>query len=259
MKVNVVHDFGPEVILEVNDALLQLFRDYRVFFTAEGQDRLRVGEHIAVMKATEIEPYTGILIGNSIPKMGAYSYSWSDLNSSFKIGRYCSVASGLRLLGVRHPIEALTTNPVCYDANFAPVAKALQDHKSELHSDIKLKQAVVPVVGNDVWIGTNVTLASGIRIGDGAVVAAESVVTKDVPAYTIVGGNPAKFIRYRFEEEVRVRLICSQWWKYNFIDLQELQLSNPVDFLDNFDRKKSELQYWKPQSLNLWNAIQHIA
>lgn len=69
-----------------------------------------------------------------------------------------------------------------------------------------------PVVGNDVWIGTDVTVMSGVRIGDGAVVAANSVVTRDVEPFSIVGGNPARHIKYRFDEPARTKLLELAWW-----------------------------------------------
>src|SRR6185312_6866720 len=72
----------------------------------------------------------------------------------------------------------------------------------------------MPVIGNDVWIGQDVSLNRGVTIGDGAVVAGFSVVTRDVPPYAIVGGNPAKIIKYRFPEETINALLESRWWDY---------------------------------------------
>ena len=70
------------------------------------------------------------------------------------------------------------------------------------------------VIANDVWIGRNATIISGVKIGSGAVIATEAMVTKDVPPYGIVGGNPAKLIRYRFSENIRARLLKLAWWKW---------------------------------------------
>lgn len=71
------------------------------------------------------------------------------------------------------------------------------------------------IIGNDVWIGYGATLMSGVKVGDGAVIAANSVVTKNVEPYTIVGGNPAKVIRKRFEKEVIEKLLKIQWWNWD--------------------------------------------
>ena len=67
-------------------------------------------------------------------------------------------------------------------------------------------------IGNDVWIGTNATILPGVNVGDGAVIGTEAVVTKDVPPYAIVGGNPAKIIKYRFDEETIAKLLQIKWW-----------------------------------------------
>jgi acetyltransferase-like isoleucine patch superfamily enzyme len=77
-----------------------------------------------------------------------------------------------------------------------------------------------PSIGNDVWIGRNATLMSGVQVGDGAVIACGSVVTRDVPPYAIVGGNPAKVIRYRFDDETISALLESEWWNLSDAEIE---------------------------------------
>ncbi len=89
-----------------------------------------------------------------------------------------------------------------------------------------------PASARDVWIGQDVTLARGISLGNGCVVAAKSVVTKSVPPYAIVGGNPAKVIRMRFAEDMVERLLASQWWDYSFVDFGAMRYDEPALFLD---------------------------
>lgn len=107
----------------------------------------------------------------------------------------------------------------------------------------------MPKIGNDVWIGQNLTLNRGLRIGDGAVIAAYSVVIKDVPPFTIVGGNPAKVIKQRFSDEIISKIIESKWWQYAAADILELEINNPLVFLDQFYEKRDTLQKFKPQPL----------
>ncbi|WP_275950878.1 CatB-related O-acetyltransferase [Cytobacillus citreus] len=78
------------------------------------------------------------------------------------------------------------------------------------------------VIGNDVWIGYNATIMPGVNIGDGAIIATNAVVTKDVPSFSIVGGNPAKLIRYRFEEKTIDVLNTFKWWDWDIEKITEL-------------------------------------
>jgi acetyltransferase-like isoleucine patch superfamily enzyme len=118
------------------------------------------------------------------------------------IGKYCSVAFGVTIV-------ASGEHNYCGAANF-PLAAVL---KGDVDRDTFSKGPVR--VGNDVWIGANATILSGVTIGDGAVVAAGSVVTKSVPPYAIVGGAPAKIIKYRFPIETIERLLRLGWWNWH--------------------------------------------
>jgi len=103
------------------------------------------------------------------------------------------------------------------------------------------------VIGNDVWIGNNVTFSSqGIHVGDGAVIAANSLVTKDIPPYTIVGGNPARFIKYRFPLRSIESLLELRWWEYGLEAFTNLDFDMDIEeFIERFsDMKRSG--YIKP-------------
>ena len=139
------------------------------------------------------------------------------------IGRYCSIAAGVSISPHEHPVDWFTTNAISYDALFGwaekfmgrpfPRAKRYSNERSV-------------TIGNDVWIGQGAFIKGGVNIGDGAVVAAHAVVVKDVPPYAIVGGVPAKVIRYRFDEATIKELLELKWWDYDLADFGDLDWSD---------------------------------
>lgn len=126
------------------------------------------------------------------------------------IGRFCSIASGVKVIVNTHPSRTfVSTSPVFYSTIKQCGYTYVSHNKFEEHLTIGGKSIII---GNDVWIGADVTLIGGIKIGNGAIIALGAVVTKDVPPYAIVGGVPAKIIRYRFPENYIERLQNLQWW-----------------------------------------------
>lgn len=118
-----------------------------------------------------------------------------------EIGNFCSIAAGVRfLVDGEHRVDLLTTSPLPGAASSPPPGHGAS--KGPI------------IVGHDVWIGRDATIMAGVRIGTGAVIAACSVVVKDVPPYTIVGGNPAQAIRRRFSDEECEVLLASGWWDW---------------------------------------------
>lgn len=198
--------------------------------------RLKDQEVVVFNEDMKLEKGIGVLAGRSLPlEMGIGSYSWSPLDSSIKIGRFCSIARGLNIIGGRHPIEALTTSSVMYDRSFS-IVNFIENEFGYIHPKNPNKQKPFSVkIGNDVWIGANVTLPRNVNIGNGAVIAANSIVTKDVLPYTIVDGNPAKIIKYRFDLETIQKLLASKWWDYNLKSISSLNMNDPKSFLSNFN------------------------
>ena len=154
---------------------------------------------------------TQYVLGNSTIIIGAYTYGENHLKvkewgegASLIIGKFCSIASDITIfLGGNHCIDWITTYPFGH-INF----ETFGDNKLAGHP---YSNGNV-VIGNDVWIGSGSTIMSGIQIGDGAVIAANSHVVKDVPAYAVVGGNPSKIINTRFSNEVVDLLLVLRWW-----------------------------------------------
>lgn len=118
-----------------------------------------------------------------------------------KIGNFCSIARGTNIQEHNHDTECITTYFVKY--------RVFND---KYGTDAVSKGAIE--IGNDVWIGTGATILTGVKIGDGAVIAANAVVTNDVPPYAIAGGTPAKVLKYRFSEEIIKKLLEIKWWNW---------------------------------------------
>lgn len=131
-------------------------------------------------------------------------HKWGE-GTELHIGKFCSIAANVQVfLGGNHRTDWVTTFP------FGHVSTQEFPWHGQGHPATRGDV----VIGNDVWIGTDAVIMSGVHIGDGAVIAAGSHVVKDVPPYAIVGGNPAKVIRYRFTD-VQIEKLCSiAWWNW---------------------------------------------
>jgi len=154
--------------------------------------------------------------------IGAFSYIGSNsLLREVQIGNYCSIASDVVCGPNQHPIDWLSTHSFVFGDNGgfkgnADFAKIKYQAKSQVQQKKKI------VIGNDVWIGLRAIIMGGVKIGDGAIIAANSVVTKDVEPYSIVGGAPAKLIRKRFTDNETKELDSLVWWNY-FLDSKVIQ------------------------------------
>lgn len=140
--------------------------------------------------------------------IGAHTYIASNTEiENAEIGKYCSVADHCRIGMSGHSLQYLSTSPI-----FTQIENGLQERwiKNEIFPNKDSEERVY--IGNDVWIGSHALINGGVRIGDGACVAAGAVVVKDVPPYAIVGGVPAKIIRYRFSKDIITKLEEVRWW-----------------------------------------------
>lgn len=131
-------------------------------------------------------------------------YHFDFIGDRLIIGKFCQIATGVRFLmnGGTHTLTGFSSYPfIAFGGEWADVP-ILTKSKGDTH------------IGNDVWIGNSATIMPGITIGDGAIIATNSVVTKNVEPYTIVGGNPAKLIRNRFNDETIEKLCKMKWWDW---------------------------------------------
>ena len=141
--------------------------------------------------------------------IGSYTYlNYGTLIQHTTIGNYCSISHNVKMGLGAHPLDLFSTSPIFYKVKNALGVNVVDE-------DIKFKEYAPITIGNDVWIGSDVIIMDGVEIGNGAVVAAGAVVTKNVPAYAIMGGVPAKLIKYRFSESKISSLERSKWWEDN--------------------------------------------
>lgn len=137
---------------------------------------------------------------------GAPRIRWWGEDANLVVGKYCSIAEGVEIyLGGNHRTDWVTTFPFSKFPKAWPAARELTGHPAS-RGDV--------LIGNDVWLGAGCMILSGVRIGDGAVVGARAVVSRDVPPYSIVTGNPATATRRRFDEATINRLLSVAWWDW---------------------------------------------
>lgn len=154
-------------------------------------------------------------------------FNYPEFGDHLIIGKFCQIASGTTFImgPANHRISSVTTYP------FNVFGGAWQEHTPDHMSQLPFKGDTI--IGNDVWIGRECVIMPGVKIGDGAIIAAYSVVTKDVEAYSVVGGNPARFIKKRFDDELISLLLKVKWW-----DFEPDKLVSFLPLLCDFDLDK---------------------
>lgn len=143
--------------------------------------------------------------------LGLYSLlnNYSVIYSDTQVGRYCSIGRFCEIGAAAHPMHFLSTSNVQYSNTL------MRGHEeTNFKRKIKFEYDRHTVVGHDVWVGAKSVIKSGVTIGHGSVIAALSFVNKDVPPYAIVGGIPAKIIRFRFSEKIISELLELEWWEF---------------------------------------------
>lgn len=213
------------------------------------------GEKIYYNAGCSIEPFSTFASGNNLYTCGSFSSIASSLPANTVVGRYTEIAVGCSMMGFRHPIESVSINSATFNFARENIASYFEQYEGSFGVVTK-KGVPIPqpqlqplVIGNDVWIGDNCKLRGGITIHDGAVIASNSVVVKDVPPYAIVAGVPAKIKKFRFPPEIIQGLLESKWWEYELGDMyrENLDFSSPMDFLNRFNIVKGRLRKYNPK------------
>lgn len=177
--------------------------------------KAKVGKKAIIRDGSEVGP--SVVIGDYSYISGPRSYVEAAV-----IGKFCSIARQTVIGASGHDYRLVTTHPFILD----PWYNLVSTRRYE-------SQKPMPIIENDVWIGMNAVIHRGVHIGTGAVVASNAVVTRDVEPYSIVAGNPARHIKYRFSVEVIEKLLASEWWDWDEERLRAMSDSffSPVDFI----------------------------
>ena len=168
-------------------------------------------------------------------RMSDYSYVENDSDIAYcSIGKFCSIAAMTRINPGNHPMQRASQSHFTYRAS------AYFPGEQDEHEFFAWRRAHHVTIGNDVWIGHGAIVLAGRSIGDGAVIAAGAVVTKDVAPYTIVGGNPARPIRQRFPSDIAARMRALAWWDWPHEQLRaalnDFRKLSAEEFLDRYEQ-----------------------
>jgi len=161
---------------------------------------------------------------------GADSIELKQSGADLHIGKFCSIANGVKVyLGGNHKVDWITTWP--FGDKHRDIFSKFQGCHSFSKGSI--------FIGNDVWVGSNAVIMSGVKIGHGAVIAAHTVVTKDVPPYCVFAGNPGRIKKMRFSEEDIKFLLDLKWWDMSDEEINEI---SPILCSNNFDKLKEKYE-----------------
>ena len=172
---------------------------------------------------------------NSKIGIGTYVSSGSKIVFT-RIGNFCSIGRNLSIIVGRHPFQPnVSTSPVFYGNQLKRVGLVVKKQiklQTEEYIYVDQNKNYMVSIGSDVWIGDNVSILGGVKVGHGAVLGAGSMITKDVKPYSIVAGNPAKFIKARFSNEKIEKLLNTEWWNWDLDRI--LENSSKFSDVDNF-------------------------
>lgn len=181
--------------------------------------------------------YHNVALGFGSYVGGGIGYSLRDA----KIGKFTSIGFNFKVISATHPLNRLSTYPGFFGTGNPIMWKSGSDDGFEEYIKNPRDPKYSVIIGNDVWIGDNVMVKGGITIGDGAIIGFGAIVTKDVPPYAIVGGCPAKIIRYRADEETIERLGHLKWWDLDEETLKKNKGAFEIDLHDGLDSLEKAL------------------
>lgn len=227
--------------IKITQNLINWLWNNNIYFApSNGKPHLTPGQTLHFNEDLKIEKYTRIRTGNFLPSMGSFSYTRSPMPPSRTvIGRYCSLAQNIRVFDESHPIHSFTTSTLLYKnrLEFSAINKNGKQFKIIKNIVPKAKKVILQ---NDIWIGSHVALKPGITLHNGCCVGTGAVVTKDVPPYAVVAGNPAKIVKMRFPEKTIEKLLQTQWWNYCFSEFDGIDGNTEINnFIEIFNDLKN--------------------
>lgn len=171
---------------------------------------VKLKNNVLIQENVLIQSTSLVEIGRYTVVNGPNTDLYASINN-IQIGAFCSIARGVAFQEFTHYSDRLTTHLIN--------KHIFKNGKSDIYSKGDI------IVGNDVWIGAHSVVLSGVTIGNGAIIASNSVVNKDVPPYAVVAGSPAKIIKYRFNEEIICKLEELKWWEWS---IEKIKMNNSI-------------------------------
>lgn len=211
-----------------------------IYYTKMKRRNVLISNSAIVNKNTKFEGYNNVLDKSIVIDceigLGTYIHAKSNIQKC-KIGKWCSIAPEVEIIIGNHPTKNfVTTHPIFYSKRFKSNLKLENKNQFEEFSYTDHTEKWFCEIENDVWIGERVSIINGIKIGNGAIIAAGAVVTKDVPPFAIVGGVPAKIIKYRFNEKQIEELEKVEWWNKDIDWIKKY-----INYFNNIDKFLEEI------------------
>lgn len=224
--------------------MIRLTNEVQTILRSRGVETFHAPGHANIPEEAVFEPPCSIKWIGMLGKfrIGAFSYAVSGHFARATIGRYCSIGEQVQVGRSNHPLTGPSTSPFFYSREtlFAigrefKEAAAYHDYKAPFRAFDMTPPGQI-IIENDVWIGHGAYIRPGVRIGNGAVIGAMSVVTKDVPPYTVVAGNPASVRRSRLSPPIAAQLQELAWWRFAPWQLTDIDFSNAATAIDQLKK-----------------------
>lgn len=189
-------------------------------------------------------------------ELGAFSYQVSGYCFAARIGRYVSMGEEVQIGRQNHPMDWASTSPAFYlgDRLFE-LGQGWRDagayHRPQPAPSVPPTRVQVTTIGNDVWVGHGALISAGVTVGDGAVVAAHAVVTKDVPPYAVVAGNPAVIKKSRLPAALISPMLRARWWRFAPWQLSALDAAEPERFVQGVFKLAETEPEFMPEVIDL--------